>query len=205
VAEYFLTASTEKRSSKLQIREELLENVGRWSESVAIWAGLLDKPLLLAERFGSLGRSNSAYVLQALALSLVCVGVLWTPPQAEVQKTVVLPPSIEEALSVAVRSRGAREELARIFTRCAEEGGQEVYRSLLPLIMVDGIDELLALLDQTIIPDLLFTHLQDAADNVAYEAQVKRLTRILGRFGSIVVDRAAQLSLPLPEKSIRLR
>src|SRR6185312_1660168 len=163
------------------------------------------KPLLLAERFGSLGRSNSAYVLQALALSLVCVGVLWTPPQAEVQKTVVLPPSIEEALSVAVRSRGAREELARIFTRCAEEGGQEVYRSLLPLIMVDGIDELLALLDQTIIPDLLFTHLQDAADNVAYEAQVKRLTRILGRFGSIVVDRAAQLSLPLPEKSIRLR
>ncbi len=202
VAEYFFSA---KRSALLAIREELLENVGHWSEPVAIWAGLLDNPLILAERFGSLGRNNPAYVLQALALALVCVGVLWTPPQAEIQRTVILPSSVEEALSIAVRNRAAREELARIFTRCAEEGGQEVYRSLLPLIMVDGVDELLALLDQTIVPDLLFIHLQDAVDDVAYEAQVKRLTRVLGRFGGVVVDRAAQLSQPAVERSLRLR
>jgi HEAT repeat protein len=205
VAEYFFASASKKRSATLSIREELLENVGRWSEPVAIWAGLLDNPLVLAERFGSLGQSNPAYVLQALALGLVCVGVLWAPPQAEVQRPVLLPTSMEEALSIAVRNRAAREELARIFTRCAEEGGQEVYRSLLPLIMVEGVDELLTLLDQNIVPELLFTHLQDAVDNVAYEAQVKRLTRVLGRFGGVVVDRALQLSLPHPQRSIRLR
>ncbi|HEY5004022.1 MAG TPA: hypothetical protein VII61_12760, partial [Ktedonobacteraceae bacterium] len=204
VAEYFFAVN--KRRVPVQIiREELLENVGRWSEPVAIWAGLLDNPLLLAERFGTLGSNNPAYVLQALALALVCVGVLWTPPQAEVQRTVLLPSSVEEALSIAVRNRAAREELARIFTRCAEEGGQEVYRSLLPLIMVDGVDELLTLLDQNIVPELLFTQLQDAVDNVAYEAQVKRLVRVLARFGGTVVDRAVRLSQPAPERSIRLR
>jgi HEAT repeat protein len=204
VAEYFFTVN-KKHSSVQIIREELLENVGRWSEPVAIWAGLLDNPLLLAERFGTLGSNNPAYVLQALALALVCVGVLWTPPQAEVQRTVLLPSSVEEALSIAVRNRAAREDLARIFTRCAEEGGQEVYRSLLPLIMVDGVDELLTLLDQNIVPELLFTQLQDAVDNVAYEAQVKRLVRVLARFGGTVVDRAVRLSQPAPERSIRLR
>jgi HEAT repeat protein len=205
VAEYFFAFSNRKAAATLAIREELLENVGRWSEPVAIWAGLLDKPLDLAERFGALGLDNGAYILQALALGLVCVGVLWTPPQAEIQRTVILPPSMEEALSIAVRNRAAREELARIFTRCAEEGGQEVYRSLLPLIMVEGVDDLLTLLDKTIVPELLFTHLQDAVDNVAYETQVKRLTRVLGRFGAVVVERSAQLSLPMPERSVRLR
>jgi HEAT repeat protein len=205
VAEYFFAASRKKPGAPVEIREAMLEQVGRWSEPVAIWAGLLNDPLALAEQFGALALSNPGYVLQALALALVCVGVLWTPPQAEVQRSVVLPPSVEEALSIAVRNRAAREELAQIFTRCAEEGGQEVYRSLLPLIMVEGIDDLLALLDQTVVPDLLFTHLQDAVDNIAYEAQVKRLTRVLGRFGGVVVERASRLSLPGPERSLRLR
>ncbi|GAC1621840.1 MAG: hypothetical protein NVS4B11_15220 [Ktedonobacteraceae bacterium] len=203
VAEYFYAVDSIKRS--LPMRLDLLENVGRWSESVAIWAGLLDQPLTLAERFGELGRSNPAYVLQALALSLVCVGVLWTPPQAEVQRPIILPPRVAESLAIAVRNKAAREELARIFTRCAEEGGQEVYRSLLPLIMVEGVDDLLILLDQSIVPELLFTQLQDTVDNVAYEAQVKRLTQVLGRFGSIVVSRAAELSQPMSERTTRLR
>jgi HEAT repeat protein/ABC-type nitrate/sulfonate/bicarbonate transport system ATPase subunit len=205
VAEYFFSMTQQKQSAGLSIREDLLEDVGRWSEPVAIWAGLLENPLALAERFGALGRDNSAYVLQALALALVCVGVLWTPPQAEVQRTVVLPPSVEEALSIAVRNRAAREELARVFTRCAEEGGQEVYRSLLPLVMVEGVDDLLTLLDQNIVPDLLFAHLQDAVDDIAYDAQVKRLTRVLSHFGGMVVERATQLSLPSSERSLRLR
>jgi HEAT repeat protein len=205
VAEYFFAATARKQALSLPIREELLENVGRWSEPVAIWAGLLDNPRLLAERFGTLGRSNPAYVLQALALALVCIGVHITPIQAEVHRSTDLPPSVAEALSIAVRNKAAREELARIFTRCAEEGGQEVYRSLLPLVMVEGVDELLTLLDHTIVPDLLFAHLQDAVDNIAYEAQVKRLTRILGRFGGVVVERSVQLSLPHVEHSARLR
>lgn len=205
VAEYFFVIDNRRRSLPLPLREELLENVGRWSEPVAIWAGLLDDPLALAERFAILGNRNPAYVLQALALSLVCVGVLWTPPQAEVQRTVVLPQHVAEALALAVRNRAAREELARIFMRCAEEGGQEVYRSLLPLVMVDGVDELLVLLDQAIVPDLLFTQLQDTIDNAAYEPQVRQLTKVLGRFGHVVTAQAAELSEPLAERSTRLR
>jgi HEAT repeat protein len=205
VAEYFFTTGKAGQGTMQSVREELLENVGRWSEPVAIWAGLLDDPLLLAENFGQVGLNNPAYVLQALTLGLLCIGVLWTPPQASIQRTVVLPTSIEEALSIAVRNKAAREELARVFTRCGEEGGQEVYRSLLPLIMIDGIDELLTLLDQNIVPDLLFTHLEDTIDNVAYEPQVKRLTRVLGRFRGSVVERASQLSLPATGKSPRLR
>ncbi len=205
VAEYFFAVSPRNLSSAPAIREELLDDVGRWSEPIAIWAGLLDHPDTLAERFAQLGLENRAYILPALALGLICIGVLWTPPQAEVQHPVVLPTSMEEALAYAVRNRAAREELARIFTRCAEEGGQEVYRSLLPLITVEGIDDLLVLLDQNVVPELLFTHLQDAVDNIAFETQVRRLTRVLGRFGPVVVERAAQLSLPAPERSSRLR
>ncbi|MBO0780251.1 MAG: HEAT repeat domain-containing protein [Ktedonobacteraceae bacterium] len=205
VAEYFYLLDARPSQKATAIREELLEDIGRWSEPVAIWAGLIDNPLALAEQFGVLGRTNPAYVLQALALGLVCVGVLWTPPQAEVQRTVILPPSVEDALSIAVRNRAARMELARIFTRCAEEGGQEVYRSLLPLLMVEGVDELLVLLDRAVVPDMLFTQLADAIDNIAYEAQVKRLTRVLGRFGRTVIQRASQLSLPAPGRSTRLR
>lgn len=205
VAEYFYTVDGIKSAATGKINEALLENVSRWSEPVAIWAGLLDNPLLLAERFGALGLSKPEYVLQALTLGLICVGVLWTPPQATTARPVILPGSIEEALSIAVRNKAAREELARIFTRCAEEGGQEVYRSLLPLVMVEGVDDLLTLLDQNIVPNLLFSYLQDTIENVAYEPQVKRLTRILGRFGSSVIEQATTLSLPAPGKSPRLR
>jgi FOG: HEAT repeat len=204
VAEYF-TAAVGVSLSGLTLRDDLLDDVGRWSEPVAIWAGLLDHPLDLAACFGRLGLQQQGYVLQALTLGLICVGVLWTPPQAEIQQQVVLPQTIEDALAIAVRNRQAREELAVMFQRCAEEGGEEVYRSLLPLITVDGVDELLSLLDQHIVPDLLFTQLQDAADDVAYEPQVKRIVRVLGRFGAPVVARATELSLPAPERSLRLR
>lgn len=209
VAEYFFRFTSKlqgvKQALSVSIRPELLEDVGRWSEPVALWAGLLDNPLELAERFGSLGLENPGYVLPALVLGLVCVGVLWTPPQVDVPWTVILPSSLEEALSSAVCNKSTREELARILTHCAEEGGQEVYCSLLSLIMIEGVDDLLILLDHSTIPELLFTQLKDAVDNIAYEAQVKRLTRVLGRFGGVVVGRAAQLSVPSPDYSSRLR
>lgn len=204
VAEYFRSAVSRVLES-LSLREDLLEDVGRWSEPVAIWAGLLDDPLELAACFGHLGLQQQGYVLPALTLGLICVGVLWTPPQAEFQQHVVLPQTIEDALAIAVRNRQAREELATLFQRSAEEGGEEVYRSLLPLITVDGVDDLLSLLDQHIVPDLLFTQLQDAAEDIAYEPQVKRIVRVLGRFGEPVVARATDLSLPTPERSLRLR
>lgn len=204
VAEYFL-ACEPGALDNLTIREELLEDVGRWSEPVAIWAGLLDDPLELAECFGRLGVNKQTYVLQALTLGLICVGVLWTPPQAEVPHYVELPPAIGEALSIAVQNKAAREELAQLFTHSAEEGGLEVYRSLLPLVTLDGIEELIVLLDRQVVPDLLFTQLQDSIRNPAYEQQVKRIVRVLGLFGAVVVPRASELSLPAPERSLRLR
>ena len=205
VAEYFYDVDKKHRALPPPLRDDLLENIGRWSESVAIWAGLLDDPLALAERFGELGQRNLPYVLQALALALVCVGVQWTPPQAEKQRAIVLPPSVADSLAVAVRNRAAREELAQLFTRCAEEGGQEVYRSLLPLITVPGVDELLVLLDQSIVPDLLFTHLRDTINEPGYDEQARSVMRVLGRFGVIVVGQAAELSQPDPAHSARLR
>ncbi|HCI78634.1 MAG TPA: hypothetical protein DHW02_02970, partial [Ktedonobacter sp.] len=205
VAEYFYDVDKKHRALPPPLREDLLENIGRWSESVAIWAGLLDDPLSLAERFGELGQQNLPYVLQALALALVCVGVQWTPPQADKQRSIILPPSVADSLAVAVRNRAAREELAQLFTRCAEEGGQEVYRSLLPLITVPGVDELLVLLDQSIVPELLFTHLKDTINEPGYDEQAKSVTRVLGRFGVIVVGQAAELSQPDPAHSARLR
>lgn len=204
VAEYFFAVDRQIRPP-LPIRQELLADVGRWSEPIAIWAGLLDDPIGLADRLAVLGRTNPPYVLQALALSLVCIGVVWTPPQAETSRPIILPSSVEEALGMAVRSKEAREELARIFTRCAEEGGQEVYRSLLPLLTIEGVDELLLLLDKAVVPELLFKHLCDAVDNVTYDDQVRRLIRVLGRFGGVVVVRAAELSRPGAGRSTRLR
>ena len=204
VAEYFLACAPDSLAN-LAVREELLEDVGRWSEPVAIWAGLLDDPLELAECFGLLGVNNQPYVLQALTLGLICVGVLWTPPQAEIQQQVELPPGIGEALSIAVRNKAARAELAQLFTHSAEEGGLEVYRSLLPLITLDGIEELVVLLDRVVVPGLLFTQLQDAISDPTYEQQVKRIIRVLGMFGTVVVERAAELSLPAPERPLRLR
>jgi len=208
IAEYFVAffLTTDKKQAVDQaFREELLARVEAWCGPVALWAGLQDDPLALAERFDALGRAAPEYALQALVLTLICIGVQLPPPQAEARRAVQLPPGVEESLSIAVRDQATCQELARIFTRCAEEGGQEIYYALLPLVMVDGFDNLLLRLDRRIVPDLLFTYLQDAVDNAAYEAQVKRLVRALARLGGNGVERAARLSQPGAERSIRLR
>jgi HEAT repeat protein len=203
VAEYFFTLA--QQTSLLALLPELCEHGNCWSELIAIWAGLLDNPLELAEQFGTFGLQHSASLLQAIVFGLVCVGVLWTPPQADVQEAVILPANLEKAISTAICKETACEELAHMFTLCAQEGGQEIYRSLFPLMMVEGTDEFLPLLDQTIVLDLLFKHLEEVADTIAYEAQVKRLTRVLGRFGGAVVRQAVQLSIPTADRSTRLR
>jgi len=210
VAAYFSAMDSEQQPA-LPICEELLADAARWSEVVAIWAGLLDDPMLLAERLAKWGVSprfivgHPSYILEALSLSLVCIGVLWTPPQAGSQHTIVLPSSVEEVLVEALQDAEAREKLADIFTHCAEEGGQEIYHALVPLLMLEGIDKLLVLLDETIVPGMLFNQLIDVVDDAAYEAQVKRLVQVLGRLGSAAVERAVEWSQPEPGRSIRMR
>ena len=217
VAEYF--CEVEYVTSSLSIRKELLADVERWSEPIALWAGLLDDPLPLAELFAKFGQTHPEYRVQALALSLICVGVAWTPPPPHMARAsnildigypdgsnlLVLPPDITEPLTLAIREKAVCEEFARAVTRCAAEGGQEIYYSLLPLLMVEGVEEFFVLLDPTVVLDLLFAHLQDSVDSIAYEAQVKRLVQVLGRFGNAVVERAVELSLPTAERSTRLR
>ncbi|HZU02223.1 MAG TPA: HEAT repeat domain-containing protein [Ktedonobacteraceae bacterium] len=203
VAEYFL--SKERKQGALPLRRELVENAIHWGEYVALWAGLFDNPLLLAQRFSEFGLRNADYILPALVLSLACVGVVWVPPQADIQRSIVPPRSVEKALSLVIHDQAAREELASLFIGCAEEGTQEIYHSLLPLIMVEGVDDLLPLLDKTTVSELLFTQLQDTIDDPTYEAQVKRITQVLGRLGDGVVARAAQLSTPAAKRGLRLR
>ena len=192
--------------------QELLANTGYWSEPVALWAGLMDNSMQLAERFAvpeNVGQPPVAgqpgYLLQALALSLICIGVSWTPPRAEFQQETVISGRLATMLANVMQDSALREEMAGIFTRCAEEGAQEIYQSLIPLLMIKGIEEFLVLLDKNIVPGLLFAYLSESADILAYEAQVKHLCRLLWRFGPVAVDYAAQLSRPLPGRSIRLR
>src|SRR2546430_4200029 len=59
VAEYFFAEAAKHADSSVTLREELIGDIGRWSEPVAIWAGLLDNPMKLAEHFTTLGRGNS--------------------------------------------------------------------------------------------------------------------------------------------------
>ncbi len=210
VAEYFSANASNVQSSSPS--QELLANAGYWSEPVALWAGLLDNPMQLAERFavpgnvgGSFVAGQPGYLLQALALSLICIGVSWTPPKAEFRQETVISARLATMLANVMRDGSLREEMAGIFTRSAEEGAQEIYRSLIPLLMIEGIEEFLVLLDKNIVPGLLFAYLSDSADILAYEAQVKRLCRLLWRFGPLAVDQAAQLSQPVPGRSLRLR
>ena len=205
VAEYFCAMDSTQQPVLWLFREELLAGAANWSEVVAFWAGLLDDPALLSERLATFELAPPAYLLEALSLSLICTGVLWTPPQAERQHTVTLPLSVEDALAEAMREADTRARLAAIFTRCAGEGGQEIYRSLFSLLMIEGIDEWLMLLDEEVVATLLFNQLAEVIDDVQYEAQVQRLMQVLGQLGDRAVTFAAELSQPVSTRSLRLR
>ncbi|HET8910897.1 MAG TPA: hypothetical protein VFN23_05515, partial [Ktedonobacteraceae bacterium] len=141
VAEYFFWTDSENQSI-LPLHPDLLTDVGRWSEPIAIWAGLVENPLFLAQRLATLGEEDPAYIYPSLVLSLMCIGVQWTPPEAEVQHSITLPPNVVNSLTRVAADKEARERVAEIFKYCANEGGLEVYRSLLPWVTLKGIDAL---------------------------------------------------------------
>jgi HEAT repeat protein len=223
VAQYFLATFSDEMKIPSQQEEQLsilardfLSNAVYWSEPVALWAGMVDMPMQLAEQFAKLGNSQesdslnsqggqSSYSVEALALGLLCVGVSWVPPQEHVRQASALPQRLTTLMAGVLRDKAARQELAQVFTQCAEEGASEIYRSLMLLIMVDGIEDFFVQLDTAIVPKLLFTYLYDTVDLLEYEAQVKRLCRVLSYFGQIAVLHAGELSRPVPGRSIRLR
>ncbi|HEX9132378.1 MAG TPA: HEAT repeat domain-containing protein, partial [Ktedonobacteraceae bacterium] len=214
VAEYFLAqgvtgktkfVTPEENSAMSGASTDQWDIGAQFIAPMALWAGLVDDPEEYAKRFATLGQQNPAFNLEALTLALVCIGVAYIPPQTGNAHQLVLPSNLEEAVTRVVRDEQACNALARLFTRFAVEGAQEIYQSLFPLLMVDGIDELVIRLNTEIVLDLLFKQLCDVADNAAYEMMVKRLVRVLGHFGAVTVARASTLSQSSPGRSSRLR
>lgn len=182
--------------------ESEVEAPGTWSEPIALWAGLEDRPLdiarFLIEWTEDYNRSpniqQNIEMYHALALSLSCIGV--NPP-------TTLPASIERYLGQYVRSTAEREALADIFKRCADEGGIEVYRALLAFVDTPGISDLFLELDQRhttandtddAILTLLFDHLEVFALDSAYVDQTRELVSILGAMGKRARPRARAFS-----------
>ena len=222
VAEYCSASKIEEQLALTSLAEDILTDTDYWSVPLAFWAGLDDQPTQLAEQFIALGNHHPDYALAAVTLSLIFVGVAWIPPQpsqpshpsqslqpsqpqqAQSQNGMSVPHSFT-ALSTLFRDQTVQEELATLFTRCADEGAFEIYHALFPLLMLEGIEEWLIILDPSIVPDMLFTYLQDTAELPAYENQVKRLSRVLWSFGDEAVPYASTLSQPMPGRGIRLR
>lgn len=217
VAEYFVAQGVAARTQAVGadaedvMNQASIENAGHWDlearfiAPVALWAGLLDDPVEYAKRFAALGKQIPAFNLEALTLGLVCMGVAYNPPQADNAQQVQMPPSLEESVAMVVQDEQACNTLARLFTRYAEEGAQEIYQSLFTLLVIDGIEEFMTRLNTGIVLDLLFKQLCEVVDNTAYETMVKRLVRVLGHFGAVAVPHASDLSQSSPGRSGRLR
>lgn len=207
VAEYFRMVDN-KVNLLLPLRVELLEDVGCWKEPVALWAGLIDDPIRLADLFATLGKNHPDYISQAATLSLTCIGVLWTSGYG-----IELPQSVLEVLAHAVRDEKTQKDLARQLNECAQTGGQEVYQSLLPLLsiaqinrgFIKGVEGLLAQLDKPVVPELLLNYLEEIINHKRYEREVQSLISVLGRFGAAAVTRAIELSQPETGRSQRMR
>jgi HEAT repeat protein len=214
VAEYFIAQGVTGRTNAvtpdaenaiIRTPEDHWDVGAQFIAPIVLWAGLLDDPEKYAKRFAALGQQKPTFNLEALTLALVCIGVAYIPPQADNAHQLVLPSNLEEAVAIVVHDEQACNALARLFTRFAIEGAQEIYQSLFPLLMVDGIEELVTRLNTEIVLDLLFKQLCDIVDNAAYETMVKRLVRVLGHFGAVAVPRASELSQSSPGRSGRLR
>jgi HEAT repeat protein len=214
VAEYFIaqgvTGKTtsvppEENSAIIRTPEYHWDVGAQFIAPIALWAGLLDDPEEYAKRFVTFGQQNPAFNIEALTLALACIGVAYIPPQADNARQLVLPSNLEAAVATVVQDEQACNALALLFTRFAVEGAQEIYQSLFPLLMITGIEELVARLNPEVVLDLLFKYLCGVVDDAAYETMVKRLVRVLGHCGAGAVPRASELSQSLPGRSGRLR
>jgi hypothetical protein len=210
IAEYFVSEHLRRLDGNPQtgisFMNEVIHDIGTWSEPVSLWAGMIDQPMDLARRLASLSQQYPNEAYNALALSLVCVGVMWTPPKSQRKENIVLPYDIQNLFKTFVQDKHKREGLATILTRSAKEGGVEVYRSLLPLFIeeqIPEIDELLLILDRHVVPQLLLDYLRDAVDAAMQNVQ-KKLIHILGRFGADIVPLTEAMLQPEAGSRIEL-
>lgn len=204
IAEYFaaeyLRAIYDANKASIPFWRDMFLNdgsVGTWSEPVAIWAGLIDNPMHLAEDMVKWAEAHSPSVnkFYVLMISLTCVGVVWYSETDQSASKSMLPESIQRIMSEYVGSRQAREHIARVIKKCAGEGGIEVYRSLPSLLgTMEGVEELLLLLDKHIISNLLYDYLQEIAELPAYAVKIRPIITVLGRLGSDAIQRAIEFS-----------
>jgi HEAT repeat protein len=206
IAEYFvanyLLVIDGSHQALIPFGNELIADIGAWSEPIAMWAGMSNNPLELAKRIANLAQNYPEYSYNALSLSLICAGVRWGPQEKNPPQ---LPENVSQLLVTAVHDGEQRVRLAERLKKSADEGGVEVYRALLPLIMEAHIDDLLLMLDKRAVSDLLFDYLRDAVETAMPHERVKQLVRVLGRFGEVAVPQAVTLSQSGPTSNIYLR
>ncbi|HLH62177.1 MAG TPA: HEAT repeat domain-containing protein [Ktedonobacteraceae bacterium] len=184
------------------LAQHILSDIECHAVAVVMWAGLVDNALVLAERICA---HTQKAPIETLVFSLLCIGTAWLATQGEKFGQVGIPPAVEQVATAILSDAGSRQQLADHFTRCAENGAEEIYQSLFPMLMIDGTELFIPLLDPLIVPDLLFKQLCAIVDKGAYEQQVKRLVRVLGHCGATAVPRAAELSQVAAGRSLRLR
>ena len=183
--------------------QHMLGEIENWAEPIAMWAGLADNPLALAEQFTAQARMHAAPEIETLIFSLLCIGTARSGSRESGQE--MLPPEVEKAAAGVLSDAESRQKLARIFTHCAGNGAEEIYASLLPMLMIDNTEQFIPLLDPVRVPALLFKYLCEIVDDAAYDRQVKRLVRVLGQCGAAAMPRAAELSELATGRSLRLR
>lgn len=171
------------------------DDLAPWSEPLTLWAGRLDRPLQAANALALYAREHPEQRSRALVLSLICLGVVQTPPGVEQQQPLSVPPALETVLGDLLNDQRALVELAVLWMRCVEQGAPELQQALFPLLALPGIEAFLALLDSTQVPELLFRRLVEVIDDIEQEDLVKRLVRALSSWGAAVVPRAARLSV----------
>lgn len=182
------------------------EAIERWREPFALWAGLVSDPAPFIARIVLVGQRDQQYAASALMLSLVCLGAKRHPQQG-----VQLPPGVQQMVVNAAADKNTRRKMARVIDRYATEteNGSWVYRALLPLLAAPGVERLMMLLNNQIVPELLFQHLAQITNNIRDSSRREPLIRILQHFASQkcedVIRIAAQLSQPASQRNPQLR
>ena len=204
LAEYlasFLGAATLHREEI----ETFPDDFARWSEPLALWAGLLDYPLEAADLLATWGREHSAQQVNALFAGLICLGVAQRPPGAGHTQLLPAPPALDEAFRALLDDQQALAELAALVAHSVEQDAPELYAAFFPLLLIDGSEAFFQFLDPALVVERFFQHLLEIIDDAEQEALVKRLVRVLSVWGNAVVPRAAMLSAASSGASARLR
>ena len=212
IAEYFaaeyLQRAYDAQPAQLPFGVDLIKDVEAWKEPIRIWAGLLQDPSALANSIAQLGKLRPEYGYNALTLGLLCLGVKLTPSTEQPK----LGPDLKDLFVEYIKDVEKRQILADTINRSAYEGGIDVYRAFLPLIIYSPVDKFMLLLEHKKIIPLLFDYLKEEVRIQSTTARLSRIIATLSQFGPLIIEQTIVFSqenaLPSdlsPEKQIQLR